>query len=79
VVASASLCEKNTFLLYVLAAGVLFGNMSRDDITTFTVLVDDLSLLFLSLFLPSRSLQNHSKHTYYLYLFHYLFLALFRK
>jgi len=35
--------EKNTFLLYVSVVGVLSGNVSHDDITTFTVPVDDLS------------------------------------
>ena len=45
-VASASLHEKNTFLLYVLVVGVLSGNMSHDDFTTFTAPVDDLSSFF---------------------------------
>jgi len=80
VAASASLHEKNTFLLYVLVVGVLSGNMSHDDITTFTVSVDDLSplsppSLLTLVFLP----PNHSKHTYYFYLFLYPFFTLFRK
>ena len=79
-VASASLHEKNTFLLYVLVVGVFSGNVSHDDITTFTAPVDDLSPLSFFFFSPpSYSSSNHSKHTYYFYLFLSRFLALFRK